>query len=142
MNEIEELYRCYLEKVNKLESERRPADGLFGIGKSPADDPCHDQFAEELETMLNRFTAQSPEHGEIMKVLAFIYRMPQEHREPVSAYWMMNAVHGLTMKLIGMLARDEAEQIMKEYINAYPKAMRLPVQKKVCIALEEAASGK
>ncbi len=140
MSEIEELYRNYLEKVNKLEMERKLGDGLFGIGKSPADDPCHDQFTDELETLLNRFAAQSPDKSEIKKVLTFMYRMPHEHREPVSAYWMLNAVHGFTMKLIGMLSREDAGQLLNEYRIAYPKAMRLPVQKKVCDALEDAAS--
>lgn len=142
MNELEELYRAYLEKVIQLEKERKPGDGLFGIGKSPADDPCHDKFAEELENLLNRFAVRNPESAEIREVVSFIYRMSSEHREPASAYWMLNAVHGLTLHLIARLLPNDAKVVFDEYKDAYPRAMRLPVQKKVYLALKKASSDK
>lgn len=139
MDEAEKLYREYLDKVTELEASRKPGDGLFGIGKSPADDPCHDRFSEELERLLRRFAALSPGSEEVSRMLAFIYRMPAEHREPASAYWMLNAVQGFTVQLIDMLSPKDAEKLLNYYVEAYPRVMRLPVQKKVYSALKKAS---
>ena len=35
------LYESYLEEVERLERERKPGAGYFGLKGGPADDPCH-----------------------------------------------------------------------------------------------------
>lgn len=134
-NDIFEIYDRYIEKAEKLERERKPGDGLFGMGKKPADDPCHDEFAERLEKALDDLAASKPTADEVCKVLSYIYKAPQKHRDMLSIYWMLNAVHGLTLGLIPLLSPDDAKTLKSSYADDFPRFERLPVQKKVFAAL-------
>ena len=140
--EIRILYREYLALAERLERERKPADGLCGKGREPADDPCHDRFADDLEAALSGFASGSPEPEAVREVLAFIYRAPKEHPEPLSIFWMLKAVHGLTADLIPLLGPDDAVLLCTQYDQDYPRRERLPVQKKVYEALKKASRRK
>lgn len=135
IEDIKALYRDYLKQAAKLESERKLGDGLFGMGKKPSDDPCHDSFASKLEAALGELAKQGSSSKDIREVLSFIYRMPTEHREPLSAYWMLGAVHGLTFELIKQLDAEDASQLRKEYAGYFKRWERLPVQQQVYSAL-------
>lgn len=125
------IYRDYLKQVTELEAERKPGDGLFGMGKKLSDDPCHDSFAGKLEAALNELAKQGSASKQVREVLSFIYRMPLENKEPVSAYWMLGAVHGLTLDLIKLLDAQDAAQLRKEYAGYFKRHERLPVQQQV-----------
>lgn len=139
MAEVKKLYSEYIAQVQELESKKKIGDGLFGMGKKISDDPCHDAFAEKLEAELKSFGSGSPSSAEIREVLGYIYHVPSELNESLSAYWMMNAVHGLTAELIGMLDKTDAEELMQQYEKDVPKRQRFPVQKQVFSALKKAA---
>ena len=72
-------------------------------------------------------------------MLAYIYRAPSEHREPLTAYWMLQAVHGLTVPLIGFLDPSDARTLGEEYAGTYRRRDRFPAQKKALAALKKAA---
>jgi hypothetical protein len=135
--EIKNLYDEYIAKAEKLESERKPADGLFGMGKKTADDPCHEQFANDLEAMIKSFAESKPDSGKVYEVMEYIYRMSDEHKEPLTVYWMLNAVHGLTLEMMELLGKDDAEKLYGQYRKTVPRWKRLPVQKKVCSELDK-----
>ena len=137
--EIRSLYQEYLEQAERVERDRRPGDGLFGVGKKPSDDPCHDRFASALETALRDFAALEPDSPRIREVLSHIYRAPAEHREPMSAYWMLCAVHGFTLELIGRLNAGDAAALLSRYAEDFPRWERLPVQRQVYAALKRSA---
>ena len=46
--ELQALYQTYLEDAERVERERKPGEGLFGIGKKPSDAPCHERFAADI----------------------------------------------------------------------------------------------
>lgn len=137
LDSIQALYHDYLAKAEVCERNRKPAEGLLGFGKKPADDPCHDQFASDLEQALRQLTEQSPTSQTIRNVLSYIYEMPLQHQEPVSIRWMLEAVHGLTHDLIGGLHSADAEKLLKQYEANYPRRTRLPVQNQICDALRK-----
>ncbi len=136
-DEIMQLCEAYIAEAEKLERERKPADGLFGMGKKPADDPCHDRFAKDIEAKLGEAAAQSPSSAEVREALSYIYHLPKEHKEPLSIYWLLNAVHGLTLPLIGFLDADDAGALRKQYASELKRWERLPVQKQVYAALSK-----
>ena len=137
--EIRALYQEYLAGAERAERERKPGEGLFGLGKKPSDDPCHERFANALETALRDFAACGPDSPQVREVLSHIYRAPAEHREPVSAYWMLCAVHGFTPELIARLDEADAATLFASYAKDFPRWERLPVQRQVYAALKRAA---
>ena len=138
LGEIKRICFEYIAAAEKLEEERKPADCLFGMGKKPADDPCHDRFAEELRAALGEIVSRGADTAEAKAILSYLYRLPKEHTEPFSIFWMLNAVHGLTVPLIGSLSREDAVSLRKQYASDYKRWERLPVQEEVMKALKMA----
>ena len=135
--EIRALYDAYLETALALEADRKPGQGLLGFGKKPADDPCHPQFAEDLRVALAELEAEDPDSARRRAVLELILFAPTEHREPLSVYWMLVAVHGLTPSLIRGLDPADAAALGDRYGKTYPRWERLPIQKDVFRALKQ-----
>ncbi len=136
LSAVQALFLDYVEEAERLEKERKPSGGLFGIGPKSADDPCHDRFADDLEAVLSDFAAGSPGPEEVREVPAFICHAPKQHPEPLSVFWMLNAVHGLTADLIPLLDPRDAALLCRQYDQDFPRRERLPVQKKVYEALK------
>ena len=137
ISEVKELYSEYVSKVKELEQQMKPSDGLFGMGRKISDDRCHDDFADRLEKMLSDYAESEHDKGEVREVLGYIYNVPFEFEDDKNIYWMMNAVHGLTQNLISFLSAEDADRLLKEYKDKYPRSKRLPVQKQLVKALEK-----
>ncbi|WP_295079521.1 hypothetical protein [Ruminococcus sp.] len=139
MDKVKELYGEYIAQVQKLEKEKKIGDGLFGMGKKISDDPCHECFSDKLEKLLKEYAVSKPASAEIREVLSYIYSVQKENKEYLSAYWLMNAVHGFTFELIDILSREDASAVYELYDKNCPRRERFPVQKKVLKALKIAA---
>lgn len=131
LEEIQNVYQTYLEEAWAAEETRKPGEGIFGFGKRPSDDPCHERFCQRLKETLGEAERDLPE------ILAYIYRAPLEHPEPKSAYWMLVAAHGFTLDLIPRLSREEAAALGKEFQKHYRRWERTPVQEQVLSALQK-----
>lgn len=138
LEHIRQLYEDYLTEVARLERERKPGEGLLGMGGGPANDPCHDRFVQDLETQLQALLEARLPSDQVRAVLEYIYHIPVEHRDSRTAYWMLIAVHGLTLDLIGQITSADAQTLWTGYKAAYPRWERLPVQKQVFSALDKA----
>ena len=97
---LQELYESYLGEVELLEINRKPGAGIFGLKGGPADDPCHDRFAETLRGFYEEFAAQKPESASVRELMAYACTVPTVRREPRTAYWMLIAVQSLTQPLL------------------------------------------
>lgn len=139
---VRELYEAYAAEAERLERERKPGQGIFGLPGGPKDHPCHEQFGLRLEALLARIAAQEPSSDELRPMLEYIYRAPREHRSPQTVYWMFQAVHGLTAALAEKLDPADARALQDEYAKTYRRWERLPAQKKVLAALERARKGR
>lgn len=134
--ELKSLYEGYLEDAKRVERERKPGEGLFGIGKTPADDPCHDRFAGEFEKTVSQLCDDGLCSKDMLDQLLFIYKAPLENREPASAYWMLLAVHGKTLPMIEKLDKEDAGELSRWYKGKYPRRERFPAQKQVIESLK------
>lgn len=133
---IRRLYADYLAETERLARERRPGDGLLGMGGGPSGDPCHDRFAEKLTAALERMAREDASADRIRAALEYIYRAPLENRENLSAYWMLLAVHGLTVELAERMDPPDKAALRRAYQRLYPRWERLPAQKRVLDALK------
>lgn len=138
LERIQRLYQDYLAEVDRLERARKPGEGLLGMGGGPADAPCHDRFAKDLETVLRALSGARLPPDQVRAVLEYIYHIPVEHRDSKTAYWMLAAVHSLTLELAGQLAPADAKALRGQYTRDYPRWERLPAQKRVLSALDAA----
>ena len=136
---IQRLYEDYLQKTEELERQRKPGDGLLGMGGGPDQDVCHDKFAEELTAVMQELAQFPVPSGDLHEILEYMYGVPLRHRDNSLAYWMLLAVQGLTAQLISHLEPRDASELLGWYRAAYPRFERLPVQKKVLSALKARA---
>ena len=134
---IRTLYSDYIETAVLLEKNRKFGQGMFGIGKSPADNPCHESFVNDLAALLKEYARETPPSDELRSVLEWIYRAPIEHQRPQSMHWILVAAHGTTLELIPLLDAADAEALRGQYARDYRRWERLPVQKQVLSALEK-----
>lgn len=139
LSRVEALYHDYIHTAEELEINRPLGAGLFGLTPGPADDPCHERFARELEELLKEYCAASPASGETAALLRFLFTAPDAHREPKSLYWMLIAVQGLGMQAAQFLNQADAAALAEEYAERYPRRERLPVQKQMLKTLERLA---
>lgn len=140
LEKLDALYEAYLTEFRRLEQDRKPLEGAFGLGGGPQSYPCHDKFAEDLERLLRDFAAQSPSSQEVGQALNYIYfTAPARFQSGPAVDWMLLAVHGFTLELIGLLSAADAEPLCRAYRGAYPRHSRLPVQKKLFAALQKQA---
>ena len=138
LEDVRRLYADYLEQVRQAELARKPLQGYMGFGPRLGDAPCHGLFAQNLEALLKDIERGEACSGEVREILEYIYRAPQEHRKPPAVYWMLIAVHGLTIELTGRLAAEDAMALWAEYKKLYRRGERLAIQKKVLAALRRA----
>ncbi len=138
LDKLEALYEGYLSEFRRLEQGRKPLEGAFGLGGGPQSYPCHDKFAQDLEQLLRDFVGQSPSPEEVGQVLNYIYfTAPARFQAEPAVDWMLMAVHGLTLELIGLLDAAQAEPLCRAYGSTYPRRRRLPVQNKLFAALQK-----
>ena len=138
---LSSLYDGYLETVNRLESERKLGDGMFGLRPGPADNPCHDRFAEDLEYLLRELTPGETDSALLRTVMEYIYDAPVQNPDPKSAYWMLIAVQGLTKDLIGGLSQEDADALAAHFAEQYPRSQRMPNQNDLLKLLRQAGGG-
>ena len=133
------LYEAYLSEVEQLELNRKPGAGYFGMKGGPADDPCHDRFAETLRAFYEEVAAQEPESAAARQLMAFACTAPIAYPRPRTAYWMLIAVQGLTRALLGFLDAQDAAALAALYEKSFRRSERLPVQIALIKALRAAA---
>ncbi len=133
--QVRGLWEAYIAKTEQLERDKKPGAGILGLTPGPKDDACHDQFAADAEGLLADMLAAAPSSAETLAALEYIYEAPLEHRQPLTAYWMLQAVHRLTVPVISLLAPEDAGPLRARYAKIYRRRERLPAQKAVLAAL-------
>lgn len=133
---LRSIYADYLEQVDRLMKDKKPADGLFGLGNALQSAPCHTLFDQQVE-----FVCQQTEldAAELTEVVALLLRAEKDHPAPDCAAWMMIAAQRHSLTLIPRISREAAAELLKWYAAAYPVFRRLPVQKEVIRQLKKRA---
>lgn len=139
IREIRRIYDNYIEETIRLEKDRKVTEGLMGFGQGLGTLPCHDQFSERLEQALRAFEGSAPSSQEAREILEFMYDTPLRNKGNTLAFWMLQAVHSLTEKLIGFLSPEDAAALTALYREAYPRSARMPAQKKIAALLQSQA---
>lgn len=142
LEDIRRLYADYQEQFRQRERARKPMEGVFGLGTGPRDYPCHDQFVQELEQLLNAIAAQRPDSAQAARMLDYIYLAPLERGREDAVYWMLLAVHSLTLPFIPLLDPQDAHALYDSFCASYSRRKRLPSQEQLLADLRKRAEGK
>ena len=140
LSRLEALYNDYIGIVRELERKRKPGEGLFGMRSGPKDDPCHERFAADVKKLLEDFRNTSPGSGDCAALLRYMFTVPEAWQELMCAYWMLIAVQGFGIDLIGYLEPADAKALAEILSAAYPRYIRLPVQEKLLKRLKQQAN--
>lgn len=136
LQQLEELYQEYEEKLREAEKEAGLFSGAFGMGDDPRKDACNQIFYDRLGCWVQEFRDSQPDPQEAARGVDFILEYPFRHRES-GTYWISYAAQQHTMALIPLLEKQEAGALAERFAKLYPKRERLPVQQKILEALEE-----
>ena len=136
---LRELYESYLKEVELAEFNRKPAAGLLGLKGGPADDPCHDRFAERLHAFYDELAVRQTDSATIRALMEYSCTAPLAKDVPRTAYWMLIAVQSLTQPLIGLLNAQDAGALAELWEKSFRRRERMPAQIKLIKELKAAA---
>lgn len=125
--EIQSRYEAYLEEIARVISTAKPGAGLFGIGVSPKNDPCNDRFFTDIQSCLTGIAERAPSSDETEEALSYIYTA-QESRRQDFVFFVLSAVHGMTMPLVQYLTPEAAGRLADAYETGIKRVERMPVQ--------------
>lgn len=141
LQQLEEIYQEYEEKLEEAEKKAGLFSGAFGMGDDPRTDACNQIFYDRLGSWAREFRDSQPDSQEAARGVDFILEYPFRHRES-GTYWICYAAQQHAMTLISLLEKQEAGALAKRFARLYPKRERLPVQRKILEALEEQGGKK
>ena len=137
--QVRSLWEAYIAETERLERDKKPGAGILGLTPGPKDDPCHDRFLAQAQELLRHMREAALPSDEVRQTLAYIYRAPLDHSEPLTAYWSLQAIHGATAPLAALLSPADAKALRDEYAKMYRRWERLPAMKDALAALDKAA---
>ena len=135
---MQKLYMDYIEQAAAAQKKQRMGDGILGFGRKASDDPCHERFIENLSRQMAEFIEAGISSQDLREVMAYVFQAQNQHREPVSQYWMLIAAHSTVQDMIPLLNREDAAALRELYGNLFKRRECLPVQTKIMKRLEKA----
>ena len=128
-NEINKLIDNYIAEVNTVIENSKPSDGLLGFGSGPKDHPCHMDFYNKMEALMQSFAASSPDADSANAAAEILIKCSSEKPCPQEAYWMLVVIQQLATPTIKYLSSDERSALKSWYDDNIPRRTRLPIQK-------------
>lgn len=138
LEQLEQIYREYEEKLSQAVAKAPVFAGAFGMGDDPRKDVCNQIFYEQVGQWAATFRESDPTAREAAQAANWILEYPARHRGS-GTYWMTYAAQKHVREFLALVEPNEAEKIRVEFGRMYPKNDRLPVQKEVLRALADRA---
>lgn len=139
---LEQAYSDYRAELAQAEKKQKPTDGLFGLGHSIKDDPCHDRLDERIAALVQQAAAEHIDAKLAAQALRLLYTQTSLYPYPESARWMLYATERHGLQLVPLLTREDAAELCREYGKRYKLWDRLPVQRQLHQALKRQSAGK
>ena len=138
MTQLETIYTEYAEQAYTVRKNARVFDGLFGLGKDPRNDPCHQAYYDAVGAWVTEFLAPSPEQEQVMAAAMYILETPASHTGQ-ECYWFMYAAHGHLKTMLPVLSKENCAALGKRLEQLYKKYDRMPLQKELLKLLAKKA---
>ncbi len=128
--EVRRRIDAYLDEIDQIIAQSKPGQGLFGFGTSPKNDPCNERFLTGMQSWFEQFALTAPLSDETEEVMEVVFTAQEERRQDF-VFFMLSAIHGMTIPLIDCLSPDAAERLAAAYERRIPRTQRMPVQLKL-----------
>lgn len=139
--EFQCVLSAYQEDLDRLAESLRPGDGVFGFGRVPGDDPCHERFDKRASELAESWAQPERDRAEAADLVRRMLRCDRDLALPVYAQGMLLAIQRHVLPLIPRLTEAEAREMRLWYEKQYPFFRRMPIQKDVLRALKNAEGG-
>ena len=130
LTKLKSIYADYDQAVQEVRKNARAFDGVFGLGKDPRKDACHDRFYQEVGAWVTEFLAAEPNGQELLEAAMFITEAPTAY-EGKECYWYMYASHGHMKPIIPLLSPESRTAVREKMEACYKKRERMPLQKEI-----------
>ena len=127
----------YAEELEKANQHRRPGSGIFGFGHGPGDDPCHETMDKQVGELTAQIMTENGEPEEMVLLVTAILQAEKGRDWSNAAKWAVLAIQRYTIPLISKINTDDRKKIVAWYSQAYPRRMRLPIQRQIIKELEK-----
>lgn len=141
LQQLKDRYDQYSAELQKVIANKKPMDGLLGMGEDPRRDPCHMRFYEDVEVWVRNFLASEPDEAAALEAAWWIIAAPAAHREQ-EEFWFEYAAHGLCRDLVPRISPAGCAALRDYYDENYPRRDRMPVQKELYRLLKNRGSKK
>ncbi len=140
-DKLREILEEYAKSVDEVERKKKPFDGIFGFGRVPANDPCHDLMDRKVEELTKRAAGEiSDGDGEIRAADAAetdalvreLFRAAGTYHGPGYAGMALVAIHRHGIRLIPRMSGEARRTLAEWYGKEYPKRRRFPIQEEIC----------
>ena len=122
----------YIEAYDKADRERKPGAGIFGIGQGPGDYPCHEEMDRRVAELTEEIGAAGDAgQEETAAVVKAVLQAEKSRKWTDAARWAVLATQRHTIPLIPKLSSEDRHEINTWYKEAYPRRMRVPIQKQI-----------
>ena len=138
LTQLETIYTDYAAAVKTVRKNARIFDGIFGLGKDPRNDACHDTYYQSVGTWVTELLAAQPEQELLMQAAVFILEKPLAFAGQ-ECYWYMYAAHGHLKPIIPYLSKENCAELSQRLEKAYKKLDRMPLQKELLKILAKAS---
>lgn len=133
---VNRIVTDYLAECTRLLANAKPSAGLFGLGRDPAMDRCHELFFSELEKKIADMAMEPISGEEAYDAILTLFTAPEKQSCPDTARWSLMAAHKTVLPLIPLLSSENRNALRLWYDTHIPRQERLPVQKAVYKALK------
>lgn len=138
LDQLKTIYTDYAEVVKTVRKNARVFDGLFGMGRDPRNDACHDAYYQAVGAWVTELLATQPEQAQLMEAAVFILEEPLAYTEQ-ECYWYMYASHGHIKPMIPYLSKENCKELGARLEKCYKKLDRMPLQKEILKMLARAS---
>ncbi len=140
MSEYTEKYQGiieqYIEALAEADKHRKLGSGIFGIGPGPGDDPCHVVMDEQVAALTSEMAKNEADPAVIGELVKAVLEAEKSREWPEAARWAVLATQRHTIPLIAGMNQSDREDILAWFEKAYPRRLRMPIQKQIINALK------
>jgi len=138
LERLKKLYKEYDEAAYAARKKSTFFDNFLGTGSAAQKHPCHEQFYEDMNKVMEEYVATEPEAAEAVQVSLFMLEEPAKHREHDS-YWFMYVCLAHIRELIPFMGKEDCAMLAEKMGQLYKKRDRMPVQEDTYKKLLKAA---